>query len=100
MKGDKKQMRDVQIDKMEAGLAGGPEKSQSRQLSSASRKLPLRFSSLLPDSLVRGAWGIGGCTSHLPCSAPGGGRHGAGETRAALPTSPPGQGLAGAGCMI
>lgn len=35
-KRDEKQSLDVQVDKMEAGLAGGPGKFRSRQLHSAS----------------------------------------------------------------
>lgn len=61
---DEKQILDVYVDKMEAGLAGGPRKFQSRQLHSASSKLPLpapSFSSLLHDSLCPGAWPISSC---------------------------------------
>lgn len=48
---DKRQILDVWVDKMEAALAGGPGKFQSRQLHSASSELPLSFRSLLRDSL-------------------------------------------------
>lgn len=46
---------------MEAGLAGGPGKFQSRQLHSTSSKLPLSFGSLLRDSVFWAAWQIGSC---------------------------------------
>lgn len=48
---DERQILDVWVDKMEAALAGGPGKFQSRQLHSASSELPLSFRSLLRDSL-------------------------------------------------
>lgn len=99
-KGDEEQTRDVQVDKMEAGLAGGSEKPQSRQSRSASRKLPLRLGSLPPDSLVRAAWGIGGCTSHLPRSAPGGGGGGGGGLGAVCPPALQARGGGGSRCRL
>jgi hypothetical protein len=58
---DEKQVLDVQVDKMEAGLAGGPGKFQSKQLHSVSSLLPLSFSWLLCDSLFLVAWWICSC---------------------------------------
>lgn len=51
---------DVYVNEMEAGLAGGPGKFQSRQLHSASEKLPRSFCSLR-DSLFAVAWRMGSC---------------------------------------